>query len=672
MKDKFFAFCGVCAFGLIAAAEDYNINVDDGWRAITADEVSALAGKNLVKTGAGTLEVGDELASFTGAIYIYGGVYRATTSNALGTGDGMTYIDGGSLDLSGSLNAGVWSGTYCFPAEEIHVRGTGANNAGAICSRNWDSQSIAKAVVLDGDARITSGNYGCISLNKVNIGKWTLTAAVGNGGVGYIVGTVTSQGGNIVLESGDWRLNSWPNTGSGSVTIGSSTTARMYSINTGLVIPSSFVLKDGCVFKIEGATLPGNFTIEGAATVEVPEGFTTTLDGTISETGSGGFIKTGAGTLVIGSASALAKPVDVREGTVKWGRALGEGDYYHGLNSWYIDNKQCQWCSDSGAVHGEAVSTGVKTGISSAYGEVWRDSSAYANGAVEHGKWYFYKGYVRVPGEPGTKTKLNAIGCLKRYVSIRIGDTKIIELDNNAEKVSGLSNLDYTYMAAGPAFEIDAGWQPIWVSVGAYYGAACGPWDNWGRWENDFGVGVNWSGSCTSNRTDYVKLIDGQNGIMLATSTNLVPFAEAGNRAQFAGGVTFAPGTAFDVGDVAPYATAAEVPSLTGVTAIRNGIVKVAAWNLRASDLTSGTPLSVAAGSTLAFTNGAVLSLGDLRGVEFPYEGITVASAADGASISGAPALSSESAAFYKLAVSEDGKTLTLSKRLFGTTVIVK
>lgn len=658
---KFKSMLALCAIGFSAFAEDYVITVEpDTSRAITPDEVAALAGKDLVKRGLGTLEVNNELASFPGKITISEGIFAARDTGALGTGDGMTYVNGGTLRLEGNLDSDSHTrwGSPCFPDEEIHVQGSGFANLGAIRFGGWNTQYVAKSVVLDGDATFVSGGWCNMSLNKVTIGSRTLTLNVGANSKAYVVSTVTGWGGKIVLKQGAAELSSWPNIVSSTFEAEAGTSVTMKDINADLRLETAFILKSGVSFEaVNSFPLYGPFTTDGDAKISVAAGHALTLNGTVSTTGEQGFVKEGDGTLVIASASALDKPVEVKAGTVKWGKQLGAGDYPHGLNSWYIDNKQCQWCSDNGDVHGNATPTGVKTGVTAAYGlETWRDSSGYATGAAEHGKWYFYKGYIKVPGEPGTKTKLNAYACLKRYVSVRIGNTKIIELDNNAEKVSGVADLGYTYMAAGPAFEVDAGWQPIWVAVGAYYGAECGPWSSYNRWADNFGVGINWVGTCTKQVADYVKLLDGQNGVQLATSLELTPFVEAGNRAQFTGGVTFAPGTVFDIGDATPYMTAAELVSLSGTPTVKNGKVNVGAWTITKEDI-DVQPLTIAAGSSLTFAEDSSLTFGkELK----PHEGVVIATAADENGISGKlPTVDG----LYKLALSKDGRTLTLMRK---------
>ena len=192
----------LCAVGLSAFAEDYVITVEaDTSRPITEGEVAALAGKDLVKRGLGTLEVNNELASFPGKITIAEGILAARDAGALGTGDGLTYVNGGTLRLEGNLDSDTHTrwGTPCFPNEEIHVQGPGFANLGAIRFGGWNTQYVAKSVVLDGDATFVSGGWCNMSLNKVTIGSRTLTLNVGANGKAYVVSTVTGWGGKVVL-----------------------------------------------------------------------------------------------------------------------------------------------------------------------------------------------------------------------------------------------------------------------------------------------------------------------------------------------------------------------------------------------------------------------------------------------------------------------------------------
>ena len=69
---------------------------------LTAEDVSTMMSEDYVtypfaKAGAGTLVVGDVMASYTNAIYILDGQYKATAATSFGTADGRTYVDGGTI-----------------------------------------------------------------------------------------------------------------------------------------------------------------------------------------------------------------------------------------------------------------------------------------------------------------------------------------------------------------------------------------------------------------------------------------------------------------------------------------------------------------------------------------------------------------------------------------------
>ena len=106
MKKIFVCACvAAClgAFGAPTMGEDdgkYVIDVPAGETyALTADDVTAIGTLPLVKAGEGTLTVNDVLKDYTGDIYVTNGIYRATTSGAVGTTNGVTHVlDGGTFN----------------------------------------------------------------------------------------------------------------------------------------------------------------------------------------------------------------------------------------------------------------------------------------------------------------------------------------------------------------------------------------------------------------------------------------------------------------------------------------------------------------------------------------------------------------------------------------------
>ena len=126
----------------VPAGEDYTL---------TADDVAAMEGHPLHKTGDGTLRAGDAMAAFAGDIHVEAGVYRAETSNALGTSDGQTYVTGGTLlNRVGSSH----DGTASFPNEHIHLAGTGYDNQGALRTE-VSAAYFCRTVTFEDDVRIT-------------------------------------------------------------------------------------------------------------------------------------------------------------------------------------------------------------------------------------------------------------------------------------------------------------------------------------------------------------------------------------------------------------------------------------------------------------------------------------------------------------------------------------
>ena len=186
------------------ASTPYTINVESGSRALTADDVAAMAGYDeLVKTGGGTLVVGGELSSFTGVIRVQAGVYEVTANGAIGTTAGATYVSSGaSLRLNGAT-----SGCIAFGNEEVHIVGAGNEESpGAIRNIGKQQSSAFKKIFLDGNATMTmSSGAGRYDLRDgtLSMGGNTLTWAGENESLSFSLTRANlTGGGNIILEKG--------------------------------------------------------------------------------------------------------------------------------------------------------------------------------------------------------------------------------------------------------------------------------------------------------------------------------------------------------------------------------------------------------------------------------------------------------------------------------------
>ncbi|MGN0846869.1 MAG: hypothetical protein ACI4RA_05735 [Kiritimatiellia bacterium] len=200
------AVCSVLGWARAEDSENpdwHTIEVAKGEaRTLTAEDVAALGAGTLVKTGGGTLVAGDEMANFAGDIRIHDGYYLVKTRGALGTADGKTYVNGGTLVNEAGADAKTDGSKPAFPSEEIHLQGAGATIYGALQNKVGGCVDFARTVVLDGDATIDT--RGCrldFRVTTFNMNGHTLTVEAGDGGF-YFVLTSFQNMGDIDHRSG--------------------------------------------------------------------------------------------------------------------------------------------------------------------------------------------------------------------------------------------------------------------------------------------------------------------------------------------------------------------------------------------------------------------------------------------------------------------------------------
>lgn len=290
-----------------ALADDYVINVPDGEVYEMSDYRAALGSSNLIKEGGGTLVAGDEMADYTGDIYITNGVYRATTGNALGPTAGSTYISN-----AGTLHNEVSSTSSSDPSfgsvEKFYIGGHGYCDGGAV-SNTVSCERFADKITFTADATLFSLNrqfqfrYAEVDFGYYNI----IFKAPSRSGV---LGLFCSNS-SYPKKMGDFDVYR------GTLTIGSNSAGggKTVSIHEGGAIQLSnsqvkqtkpLVMDDGTVILAgRGTVVPGTvsdvnhwsgaMTLNGMVTNLVANGIT--FSGKIS--GSGGFVpgETGGGWL---------------------------------------------------------------------------------------------------------------------------------------------------------------------------------------------------------------------------------------------------------------------------------------------------------------------------------------------------------------------------------------
>lgn len=239
------------------------------------------------------------------------------------------------------------------------------------------------------------------------------------------------------------------------------------------------------------------------------------------------------------------------------------------------------------------------------------------NGSPNHNQTHWYSGFIRIPGEEGTKTVCNFVSSINRIAYVKIGDKIVVDFRDRTDHLTGFVSPNYKRLCVGQKVELDAGWQPLYIVLANSWDGACGPKpDADYGWPENFGLGVDWQGRCETNSLNYAKFIDpGDGSFLRATlSSNCAEVEDSLYRPSFGGAVSFAPGTVLNINDSAPYAPV-KIPSLTGVPIVRNGAVAVQSrtWTLRASDIMDETggpknaPLTLDETSELSFPEGNII-----------------------------------------------------------------
>lgn len=325
-------------------------------------------------------------------------------------------------------------------------------------------------------------------------------------------------------------------------------------------------------------------------------------------------VKTDAGTLdLVGSVRVLGK-TEIDGGTLRIASRVPSAEA--GLDSWHaLLNGGSVWHSDVPSGVSWTYSGLCPEGVAAAY-HSWPYNGTGKENDPSYRQCYYYKGYVRIPGETGGTARCNFISSLCRNVRVDIAGKTVVWGDDNVNKIAGGGNAqDWKRLYMNPPVDLPSGWQKIFVYCGNYYNGTCGPVGNTELgWTGNFGIGVDWQARCTTNSANYAKLVDPGDGSFLRRS-----LAEKGEidpapyRATFEGPVAFGSGAALDVGDAQPY-TPVVLPSLAGLPTIRNGAVKVksSVWTIRKSDLFDGDgrpralPLTLEGDATLAFPDGQI------------------------------------------------------------------
>lgn len=200
------AFASCAASVSAEEASAFEVDVPEGAsRTLTAAEVSEIGTRTLVKTGAGTLVAGEEMADFAGDIRIQDGFYDATTTNAFGTAAGHTYVNGGTIL---SRMCGFHSnGKTAYGSESFHLAGTGCQSNGVIrqVSSEYNYYLTRGVITLDDDILVTGGKFefrsGTVAVNGHNI-----VVAMDSNGMFRFVALTVKNWGDVLVQSGSFGL----------------------------------------------------------------------------------------------------------------------------------------------------------------------------------------------------------------------------------------------------------------------------------------------------------------------------------------------------------------------------------------------------------------------------------------------------------------------------------
>jgi fibronectin-binding autotransporter adhesin len=258
---------------------------------------SVLTGSvGFAKSGAGALSLGG-VNTYTGVTAINQGTVvlgNAAALGATGSGNETTIADGATLNLNG-----ISLGTGSHNSERLNLAGTVTNTSTTADGTMRHLTITGNNAAIIGSRRIdVRGQNNTTNRGVVNLGAFTLTK--GDTNKFSIVDTDISGTGGIVLNSGTLAFTRSIMT-TGSVTINNGTLEfenNSSATNHNYEMP--IAMNGGSMTSSGGSTfgaLKSNISFTGQRDISVAADTVFTLSGTL--TGTGGFRKMGAGTLVI-------------------------------------------------------------------------------------------------------------------------------------------------------------------------------------------------------------------------------------------------------------------------------------------------------------------------------------------------------------------------------------
>ncbi len=327
---------------IVDSPNDYSITPTN----VATDKISGTSG--LTKRGAGALTI-STVNDYSGTTSIEGGILHMGIAGALGSTDGGTSVNGGTLDING----------ISLGNEPVTVQGAGAGGIGTIVNNGPTGTGAASqtnaiiSLTLGGDATIGGSSDGVNAFS----GRWDIRgtgATLNTGGNAYnltkvgsnqisLVGaTVDSALANVTINGGVLSIETSTN-GLGdsakTVTINTGGTLQFYQLATPL---NKNVALNGGSISVWGNSTPSQNTISGNITisssggtfdtgaVRTPDrtaaatGLALTVTGSISGT-SGTLTMVGPGTVTLTNTNPFSGTTNLNDGNLIVNGSLGGG-----------------------------------------------------------------------------------------------------------------------------------------------------------------------------------------------------------------------------------------------------------------------------------------------------------------------------------------------------------
>lgn len=283
-----------------------SISVNSGNFAYINNDVRVAGGSGLTKIGAGTLELGTQINSYTGSTSVTAGTLKIGASNSLRS-ESLSLSAGATLDLAGFTHR-VGSGT-------LSGSGTISSSANG-GTLNYDTSS---------DSNFSGSITGGTALTKTAGGNLTLSGTTANTATGPTTVTigelllaktagVNAIGGNLVIGDG---------TSSDKVTL---INANQIADTSTVTLTSSGTLDlNGKSEKISTLAGAASSTVRLAgATLEIAGSTDSTFAGSFSTASGSSIVKSGSGTLTLAGANNIDSTT-VSDGRLLIANSTGSG-----------------------------------------------------------------------------------------------------------------------------------------------------------------------------------------------------------------------------------------------------------------------------------------------------------------------------------------------------------